>query len=102
VVWMSHLLHSMGEGEVRRLLRKAAKALLPGGRIIIHEFFTHENRPGPPYPVLFRLNMLRGTESGRTYSREELKRWMAALGLGRFRDMDVPGGPSGLLAAFKP
>jgi SAM-dependent methyltransferase len=102
VVWMSHLLHSMGEGEVRRLLRKAAKALLPGGRIIIHEFFTHDNRPGPPYPALFRLNMLRGTESGRTYSREELKRWMTALGLGRFRDMDVPGGPSGLLAAFKP
>jgi SAM-dependent methyltransferase len=102
VVWMSHLIHSMGEGEVRRLLRKAAKALLPGGRLIIHDFFTHEDRPGPPYPALFRLNMLRGTTAGRTYSRKELKRWMSQLGLGRFMDRDVPGNPSGLLIAVRP
>ncbi len=102
VVWMSHLIHSMSPAEVRRLLRKAARALLPGGRLILHDFFTHEDRPGPPYPALFRLNMLRGTPAGRTYSRAELKRWMARLGLGRFRDMDVPRGPSGLLIAVKP
>jgi len=99
-VWMSQLIHSMSEGEVRRLLRKAAGALLPGGRLILHDFFTREGRPGPPYPALFRLNMLRGTPAGRTYSREELRRWMAPLGFGGFRSMDVPPrGESGLLIA---
>ncbi len=103
VVWMSHLIHCMGESDVRRLLRKARGALLPGGRLIIHEFFTHEGRPGPPYPSLFRLNMLRGTTAGRTYSREELKRWMARLGFRRVKSMDLPPpGTSGILIARLP
>ncbi|MHC4916228.1 MAG: methyltransferase [Planctomycetota bacterium] len=100
VVWLSHLIHSMSEREVRRLLARAVRALNPGGRIVIHDFFRNEGRPGPRFAALFRLNMLVGTPGGRTYSRAELKRWLQSLGLARFTARPVPPqGVSGLLLA---
>lgn len=102
VVWISHLIHSMGEGDVRKVLRKAAGAVVEGGRIIIHEFLTNEKRPGPPFASLFRLNMLCATPEGRTYSREELEGWLAGLGFGSFRvRMVPPARASGLIIAKK-
>jgi hypothetical protein len=49
--------------------------------IIIHEFILNNELDGPLFPALFSLNMLLGTESGRSYSEEGLWAMLSAAGV---------------------
>lgn len=72
VAWLSHILHSNSPDECEACLKKTAAALQPGGMILIHDFILDDSKDGPEFPALFSLNMLLGTENGRSYSRGEL------------------------------
>ncbi|MCX5857679.1 MAG: methyltransferase, partial [Deltaproteobacteria bacterium] len=77
VVLLSQILHAEGPDESRKLVRKAASALQPGGLIVIHEFILDNTMDGPLHPALFALNMLLGTPAGQAYSEEQLKEMLA-------------------------
>lgn len=81
VVWISQLLHSEGPGGAAIILKKAVEALLPGGILLIQEFILNDNHSSPPFPALFSLNMLIGTEAGQSYSERELTDMMKEAGL---------------------
>ena len=72
VAWLSHILHSNSDEECRECLKKTAAVLQPGGLILIHDFILNDTKDGPEFPALFALNMLLGTENGRSYSRGEI------------------------------
>lgn len=72
VAWLSHILHSNSPEECLECLKKTAAALEPGGLILIHDFILDNTKDGPEFPALFALNMLLGTENGRSYSRAEV------------------------------
>ena len=78
--WLSHILHGEGPEDCLNILRKAVGALEPGGRVMVHEFILDDTRDGPLFPALFSLNMLQGTEHGRSYSGRELAELMSAAG----------------------
>ena len=78
--WLSHILHSNSEDECRECLQKTAAVLQPGGLILIHEFILNDAKDGPEFPALFALNMLLGTEGGRSYSRGEIFSWLDGAG----------------------
>jgi SAM-dependent methyltransferase len=80
-VWMSHVLHGEAPADAARLVARAAETLAPGGRLGIHEFILDDDRKGPLFATLFSLNMLLGTEQGRSYTDGELREMMAAAGL---------------------
>ncbi len=80
-VWISHLLHSEGPKGAELMLNKAARSLLPGGRLIVQEFILDDNHASPLFPALFSLNMLLGTESGQSYSQVELTELMSLAGV---------------------
>jgi len=71
VAWLSHILHGEGPAVCRAIIGKAAKALEPGGLLLVHEFILDDSRTSPVFPALFSLNMLAGTAEGRSYSRSE-------------------------------
>jgi hypothetical protein len=48
---------------------------------MVQEFILDDAKDGPPFPALFSLNMLLGTEAGRSYSERELAAMMTAAGL---------------------
>ncbi|MBP1633637.1 MAG: Acetylserotonin O-methyltransferase [Acidobacteria bacterium] len=79
-VLLSSVVHSHPPEENRRLLRKVAAALRPGGRIIVRDFLVDEDRSGPLQPVLFALNMLVGTAGGDTYTEREIAGWLREAG----------------------
>jgi hypothetical protein len=79
--WLSHILHADGPGDCAALLRKAVAALNPGGSLMVQEFILDDAKDGPPFPALFSLNMLLGTEAGRSYSERELAAMMREAGL---------------------
>ncbi len=72
VAWLSHILHSNSASECQACLEKTVAALEPGGLILVHDFILNDAKDGPEFPALFALNMLIGTEHGRSYSRKEI------------------------------
>ena len=81
VVWMSHILHSMGPEACKEVMRKAVSPLMPGGVLYVHDFLLNDTMDGPLFPALFSLNMLVNTKEGRAYSELEVRAMMEEAGL---------------------
>jgi len=80
-VWLSHILHGEGPDDCRMIIQKAVSILEPGGMIIIHDFILNNSMDGPLFPALFSLNMLLGTDSGQSYSEDQIIDMLAAAGV---------------------
>lgn len=85
--WLSHVLHSQGPEESALIVARAARSLNPGGMVIIHEFLLNEDLAGPVFPALFSLNMLTGTNTGRSYSTGHLTEMLTRAGA---KEVEVP------------
>lgn len=79
--WLSHILHSNGPEECRKIIDKTVAAMEPGGLIMIHEFILDNTKDGPEFPALFSLNMLVNNPGGRSYSEEELGSMLKNAGI---------------------
>jgi ubiquinone/menaquinone biosynthesis C-methylase UbiE len=101
IATLGHILHSEGEERSRQLIRKTFDALAPGGTIVIAEMVTNEDRTGPPFSLIFAVNMLVNTEHGDTFSFGEMRAWLEEAGFEDARMLDAPG-PSPLILATKP
>lgn len=88
-VWISHILHGEGPERCAGLLSKAVSALRQGGVLMVQEFILDDDKDGPQFPALFSLNMLLGTEAGRSYSGRELAELMGAAGLADVRRLPI-------------
>jgi ubiquinone/menaquinone biosynthesis C-methylase UbiE/DNA-binding CsgD family transcriptional regulator len=98
LVLLSAVCHMFGEDENRSLIQRCARALQPGGRLVIREFILQEDRTGPTFAALFALNMLVGTEHGNTYSEGEYRTWMKEAG---FASVTRPNPEGDVLVASK-
>ena len=101
VATLGHILHSEGKERSRALFSKTFKALKSGGTIAIAEFLVNRDRTGPLNALLFAVNMLVNTDTGDTYSFEEIAEWLTAAGFVNARTLEAPG-PSPLILATKP
>jgi SAM-dependent methyltransferase len=81
VVWLSHILHGESPETCRDIIQKAVKVLEPGGMIIVHDFILNDSMDGPLFPALFSLNMLLGTEGGRSYSEAQISEMLLRAGV---------------------
>jgi SAM-dependent methyltransferase len=98
VAWLSHILHAEGPSECRTIIQKAVNALQPNGLIVIHEFILNNSMDGPLFPALFSLNMLLGTESGQSYSEQQLTEMLTDAGVNHIRRIPIESpNDSGLL-----
>ena len=95
VATLGHILHSEGSERSRELLKKTFQALAPGGTIAIAEFLVNADRTGPLNGLFFAVNMLVNTDSGDTYSFEEISGWLKDAGFTQSADP----GRSGSIAA---
>jgi SAM-dependent methyltransferase len=102
VAWLSHVLHADGPEACKKLLSKAVAALNPGGLLLVQEFILNDEKSGPPFPALFSLNMLIGTENGQSYSQNELFIMMKDAGLSEILrlPLELPNG-AGILSGRK-
>jgi len=102
VAWLSHILHGEGPEACRMMIQKTVDALDPQGSIIIHEFILNNNMDGPLFPALFSLNMLLGTDSGQSYSEQQLTDMLLAAGVKNIRRIPmISPNDSGLLVGDK-
>jgi ubiquinone/menaquinone biosynthesis C-methylase UbiE len=101
IATLGHILHSEGVERSRALLAKTFRALASGATIAIAEFLVNPDRTGPVNGLFFAVNMLVNTDSGDTYSFEEISSWLGEAGFVNPRTLDGPG-PSPLILAAKP
>ena len=106
VIWFSNVLHIYSPEENQRLFRKMAKALVPGGRLLIQDAFLHDaNGLYPQDASLFAVTMLLFTEAGNTYSIRDTAIWLKRAGFGRIRTLTMKKGTEdwdgGILEATK-
>jgi|SRR5579884_3130479 len=91
VIFYSNVIHIYSPQENRQILRKIKKALKPGGRLIIVEYFLYKDHAHPPDVSSFNLMMFLFTEQGRCYTWEEVTGWLKEAGFSRFRRTKVDG-----------
>lgn len=94
LVFLSAIIHSNSPSENAELILKCARALRPGGRVVVQDFIMDEERLTPSHGAIFALNMLVGTESGDTYTEAEVSGWMTAAGLSGVSRQGTPFGTS--------
>ena len=81
IVWVSNIIHIYSPAENLALFRRTARALSPGGRLILHDSFITD--PQGLYPIettAFALTMLLFTETGNTYQAREVMGWLQRTG----------------------
>jgi 2-polyprenyl-3-methyl-5-hydroxy-6-metoxy-1,4-benzoquinol methylase len=75
VIVMSHIFHHFDRETCERLMKKAAAALAPGGKLAVHDFLADQGGE------LFSLTMLVWTKKGEAYRSDDYRRWYTAAGL---------------------
>lgn len=84
-IWISSVIHSLGEKEIEKLIKICSNALKKEGKIFILDFFLNDSKTGPPFSALFALNMLINTKNGRTYSFKEIEEILKKYGFEKFQ-----------------
>ena len=93
VIWFSNVLHIYSPETNRRLFRKMARALTPGGRLLIQDAFMHDKQGlFPKEATLFAATMLLFTDEGNTYSVRDTARWLREAGFASVRPLRMKKG----------
>lgn len=101
LVLLANVLHMYPADLGKALVAKAARALAPGGRLIVHGFCTDEDDTGPLEDALFSLGIGMLTESGRAHPVREKIGWMEEAGIGDIRHFRIEAIPTGVLTGKK-
>jgi Methylase involved in ubiquinone/menaquinone biosynthesis len=91
LVLLSAVCHMWSEDENRALIKRCARALVPGGHLVIREFILEQDRTAPPFAAIFAINMLVGTEHGNSYTEGQYRTWMTDAGFGAIVRPDSQG-----------
>jgi hypothetical protein len=81
VALLANVLHLHDESIGAALCAVAAKALVPGGFVVVKDLRMDEGREGPLEGLLFALNMAVYTNGGDVYEGSRIRSWLAAAGL---------------------
>ncbi len=99
-IWCSQFVHCFSEEENIKILKKCYSSMLPGGQIIIHDFFLNDLETLPAFGAMFSVHMLVCMQKSKNYSAKELVKWLSGAG---FRSIEVKpvNNISSLAIAFK-
>jgi 2-polyprenyl-3-methyl-5-hydroxy-6-metoxy-1,4-benzoquinol methylase len=96
------LLSETPEGKLD-LLRKVRAALVPGGQVVIREFFLDPDAPASSTAAIFSLQMLLSTGAGDLTTLAQLESWLQETGFEQPHQLELPDWvTSNLLLARKP
>jgi predicted O-methyltransferase YrrM len=80
VALLSNILHDWDVPQCRDLVRRCAETVRPGGQVLVHDVFLHDDHSGPLPIALYSASLFSLTE-GRAYSAAEYRQWLVASGL---------------------
>lgn len=83
IIILSAIVHINSYEQNKMIIKKCADSLKPGGMVIINDFIMNDDRTKPYHGAIFSLNMLVGTESGDTYTENEIIEWFKSAGFSK-------------------
>lgn len=89
VVYIANIIHMLSPDETRRLLQKSARALVPGGLLLVKDFFLGDTRIEPAWTAQFSVNMLVNTPGGKSYILTEMRDLLAQTGFGDLETVPI-------------
>ena len=89
LILISNVTRVEDEKTNRLLVRKAYRALRPGGRLVIHDYALAPDRTGPKFAALMSLHVLLFTGKGRAYTAGEYTGWQRDAGFGRIARIPI-------------
>ena len=101
LVLISAICHMNGPAGNADLIRRAARALAPGGRVVVLDHILEPDRTTPVAGAIFAVNMLVNTPAGGNYTEAEYSGWMRDAGLSDVALIPMPG-PAGLIVGTRP
>ena len=91
VVVLGHVCRTEGEERATALLARAAAALVPGGQLVLADYFADNDRKHNPFGVQMGLTMLASTRRGGMLTHHQVHGWLSAVGLESIRLMEPIG-----------
>jgi len=101
LVLLSAIIHQNSPAQNEALYGKIYRALYSGGRIVVRDHVMSADHTQPLEGALFAVNMLAGTKEGCTYTFDEIKSGLTAVGFTRINLIQTEGMFS-LVEGFKP
>ena len=83
-------LHQESPEAIVDILKRAHRALKPGGRVVVLDMMTDATHTAPKFSALFAVNMALTTANGWVFSDDELKGWMREAGFKPGETQRVP------------
>lgn len=80
LAWVSAIVHQNSRDQNRRLFSAINKALRDDGQVLIRDVLMEESRTFPVAGALFAVNMLVATDEGGTFTFDELREDLEAVG----------------------
>ncbi|HEY5912602.1 MAG TPA: methyltransferase [Verrucomicrobiae bacterium] len=102
LAWVSAIVHQNSREQNRALFAKVFGALVPGGRIAIRDVVMDVTRTRPAAGALFAVNMLVATESGGTFTFDELREDLESAGFAHADLTRDDEGMNSIVVASKP
>jgi len=91
LVVLGHVCRTEGEERATALLARAAAALVPGGQLVLADYFADNERKHNPFGVQMGLTMLASTMRGGMLTHRQVHGWLCAVGLESVRLMEPIG-----------
>ena len=101
LVILGHICRTEGEDGAKHLIQRAFSALVPGGRLILSDYFCDRERKLNPHAVLMGATMMASTIRGFTFTHEEFSDWLRDVGFEALRLIE-PIGFQQCFVAVKP
>jgi tRNA A58 N-methylase Trm61 len=98
LVLLANILHQETADRARELVRRAAEALAPGGRVVVVDFAIDDEQRRHLLGALFAINM---RSFGDTWTEGRIRGWMEDAGLASFKRQNL-GPDRWILMATRP
>jgi predicted O-methyltransferase YrrM len=99
---VSAIIHMNSPDQNVDLYKKIFDALVAGGRIVVRDHVMKPDHTAPKSGALFAINMLVGTPGGGTYTYEEIKTGLTAVGFKNVKLIQEADPMMGLVEAYRP
>lgn len=88
---LGHVCRTEGAAGAAALIARAYRALRPGGRLVLADYFADNTRKFNPFGVLMGVTMMASTVNGFTFTNEDYVGWLRAAGFRAIRMIEPIG-----------